>query len=185
MLVVACGLIPLTAGSSWACSCAAPTLKGAALDRQIARSEPLIFTAEVVKVTETPQRFEYGVTVTEALKGVTSPRHTLVSALGGGTCGMRLHEGVRLLIHGDEPRIAACGGTYAGTARFIETHARVIRAAVKTPGQILPSPTSLLPGQPTAAVPSDSDGIPVALWVGLGVLVLAAAGGFAVRSARR
>ncbi|MDT7546323.1 MAG: hypothetical protein QOE99_2433, partial [Actinomycetota bacterium] len=29
------------------------------------------------------------------------------------------------------------------------------------------------------------DGIPVALWVGLGVLVLAAAGGFAVRSARR
>jgi hypothetical protein len=144
--VVACGIVPLTAGASWACSCAAPTLNGAALDRSIARSQPLIYTAEVVSVTGNSSGYEYDVLVQEALKGTVEEQRTLTTGLGGGDCGVRLEEGAQLLIYSDEGSLGTCGGFMHGAAADLQTHVRNMRAVIPTPGTIVlsrqPSPAS-------------------------------------------
>lgn len=113
--VVASGLVPLTAGASWACSCAGPAPSDVDRYTAVAGQASTIYVAHVVeeRLVRTPQGYgerQYDVVVSNSLKGGARGTRTLRTAEHSATCGIRLDPDRPVLVTG-EPQMGLCGTT--------------------------------------------------------------------------
>jgi hypothetical protein len=117
-LVLAGGLVPLTAGASWACSCAPTATTEGEQWRAIAAQAPFVYVAEVVeeRQVQTPEGYperEYVLRVTNSLKGGVMGTRTVRTAQHGAMCGVTLDPSRRVLVHADRLGLCSGGGTQA------------------------------------------------------------------------
>ncbi|MCA1823949.1 MAG: LysM peptidoglycan-binding domain-containing protein [Frankia sp.] len=134
VLMLAGGLVPLTAGASWACSCAGTTFSESQEWRSVANKAPLIYVGEVLDHTESapsgsgyrPQTVRYRISVLESLKGNASGTRYATTNDQSSACGVRLAERRRILIY--DERVGLCGG-YAQLR--VAQRAAIVRAALR------------------------------------------------------
>jgi hypothetical protein len=117
-LVLAGGLVPLTAGASWACSCHPTTTTEDEQWRAIAAEAPFVYVAEVVeeRQVQTPEGYaerEYVLRATNSLKGGVMGTRTVRTAQHGALCGVTLDQTRRVLVHAGQMDICNGGGTQA------------------------------------------------------------------------
>lgn len=129
--VVAAGLVPLSAGASWACSCVHPVPSETERYSAVAAQESTIYVAHVVaeRLVPTPQganQREYDVVVSNSLKGGARGTRTLTTAEHGATCGIRLDPDRPVLVTG-EPQIGLCGTT---TQQRVAEREAIVEAAL-------------------------------------------------------
>ena len=137
-LVVACGLVPLTAGASWACSCSSPDRSETQQWRSIAATAPLIYVAEVTgrsggepvvsadgTLSSGGGEVSYRLRVVESLKGSASGTRTATTSEQGSSCGVVLDTRRRVLVH--DERLGLCGGF---TQERVPERAAIVRAAL-------------------------------------------------------
>ncbi|MCU1671891.1 MAG: hypothetical protein JWN77_4 [Frankiales bacterium] len=145
-VVVACGLVPLTAGASWACSCAAPTTTERQQWTEIALAAPEIYLAEVVARTggdvvdangnSTTGTYTYQLRVTDSLKGGALGTRFVTTSWSGASCGATVREDRPLLVYAQV--LSLCGGGF--TQERVAQRAAIIRAAVRAgPGPVVVS----------------------------------------------
>ena len=124
-LVIACGLVPLTAGASWACSCATSGFTESQEWRSVAAKAPLVYVADVVAVTQAEGQNRYSLRVVESLKGGATGTRTVTTSDQGSTCGVTIPQGRRILVAA-EP-FSLCGGY---TQDRVEQRTAIVRAAL-------------------------------------------------------
>lgn len=124
-LVIACGLVPLSAGASWACSCGSYGFTESQQYRSIAAKAPVVYVAEVAAVTRADGQNRYALRVLESIKGGASGTRTVTTSDQGSACGVTLPQGLRVLVSA-EP-FSLCGGY---TADRVEQRAAIVRAAL-------------------------------------------------------
>jgi alpha-D-ribose 1-methylphosphonate 5-triphosphate synthase subunit PhnG len=131
LLVLAGGLVPLTAGASWACSCVPTTTTEEERWRSIASSAPVVYVAEVADSREvqtpegSPER-EYTLRVVNSLKGGAMGTRTVRTGIHEAICGVKLDPTRRVLVHGD--RLGYC--TDSGTQKRVPERAAIVEAAL-------------------------------------------------------
>lgn len=130
-LVLAGGLVPLTAGASWACSCHPNPPSETERWRSVAASAPFVYVAEVAGTREvqTPQGYrerEYTLRVVNSLKGGVMGTREVRTGINGAICGVTLDPNRRVLVHGD--RIDYCGG--GGTQARVPERAEIVETAL-------------------------------------------------------
>ena len=137
-LVVACGLVPLTAGASWACSCGAPDQGETQQWRSIAATAPLIYVAAVTgrsggepveaadgTLSSGGGEVSYRLRVVESLKGSASGTRTATTSDQESSCGVVLDPRRRVLVH--DERLGLCGGF---TQERVPERAAIVRSAL-------------------------------------------------------
>ena len=134
-LVVALGLVPLTAGASWACSCAAPAFTESQQWRSVAAKAPVVYVAEVTGRTGGPTQnpdggtgpgeYRYSLRVVESLKGGATGTRTGTTSDQGSACGATLQQRRRVLVY--DERLSLCGGF---TQERVPERATIVRDAV-------------------------------------------------------
>jgi nucleoid-associated protein YgaU len=136
-LVIACGLVPLTAGASWACSCLASPLTESQEWRAVAAQSRDIYLAEVVGRTGgrtispdgviSAGEYRYRLRVVTSLKGNVSGTRYVTTNTESGTCGATVDEDRPLLVFGEV--LYSCGRT-GFTQERVAQRAAIIRAAL-------------------------------------------------------
>lgn len=111
--VVASGLVPLSAGASWACSCV-PSPPDQERYAAAAAEATTVYVAQVVRETlvATPQGYNerrYEVVVSTSLKGGARGTRTLTTAEHESTCGVRLEVDRPVLVTSEQ--VSLCGTT--------------------------------------------------------------------------
>ncbi len=124
-LVIACGLVPLAAGASWACSCGAYGFTESQQYRSVAAKAPVVYVADVVAVAHTEGQNTYRLRVVESLKGGASGTRDVSTSDQGSACGVTLPQGRRILVT-SEP-FSLCGGY---TQDRVAQRAAIVRAAL-------------------------------------------------------
>lgn len=134
-VVVALGLVPLTAGASWACSCGASGLTESQEWRSVAAKEPTIYVAEVTGRTGGPTQspdgsfgpgeYRYSLRVIESLKGGATGTRTATTSDQESACGVILQQRRRVLVYGEQ--LGICGGF---TQDRLPQRAAIVRDAV-------------------------------------------------------
>lgn len=124
-LVIACGLVPLSAGASWACSCASSGFTESQQYRSVAAKAPLVYVADVTAVTRTTGQHRYSLRVVESLKGGATGTRTVSTSDQGSACGVTIPQGRRILVSA-EP-LGLCGGS---TQDRVAQRAAIVRAAL-------------------------------------------------------
>jgi hypothetical protein len=115
-LVLTGGLIPLTAGASWACSCHPTTTTENEQWQAIAAQAPFVYVAEVAEEREvqSPQGYperEYVLRVTNSLKGGVMGTRTVRTGVHEAICGVRLDPTRQVLVHAERMDICSGSGT--------------------------------------------------------------------------
>lgn len=126
--VVAAGLVPLSAGASWACSCVHPVPSETERYSAVAAQESTIYVAHVVaeRLVSTPEGFdqrEYDVVVSNSLKGGARGTRTLTSTTT--SCAMWLDPSRPVLVTTEQ--IAQCGTT---TQERVAEREAIVEAAL-------------------------------------------------------
>lgn len=124
-LILACGLVPLTAGASWACSCASSAFTESQEWRSVAAKAPLVYVADVVRRTRAEGQIRYELRVVESLKGGATGTRAVTTSDQGSACGVTIPQGRRILVSA-EP-FSLCGGY---TQDRVEQRAAIVRAAL-------------------------------------------------------
>lgn len=129
-LVLAGGLVPLSAGASWACSCLTSPYSEAEQWQRFAAEARAVYIAEVAGSREVlnahgyPER-EYTLRVTNSLKGGALGTRTVTTATHEAACGVTLDPSRRVLVHSD--RISLCHGV---TQSRVPERAAIVEAAL-------------------------------------------------------
>lgn len=146
ILVVACGLVPLTAGASWACSCMADQRPDSERYAAVADSTDVAYvgvvTAREGGTAEPPYQYTYRIQVERSLRGAMLGERSVTMTAFGSACGVRIPEGTRILVT-SEP-FGSCGGV---TGTDVDARADLVAAALArapskhrvTPGETLRS----------------------------------------------
>ncbi len=134
-LVVALGLVPLTAGASWACSCGSSGFTESQEWRSVAAKAPTVYVAEVTWRTGGPTQnadgstgpgeYRYSLQVVESLKGGVTGTRTGTTSDQGSACGATLQQRRRVLVYDEE--LSLCGGF---TQERVPQRATLVRDAV-------------------------------------------------------
>lgn len=135
-VVVVSGLIPLTAGASWACSCAGSLLTESQEFRSIAAKAPNVYVADVVGRTGGPRvdpngfvgpgTYRYELRVVRSLKGQASGTRYATTSTQGSACGVVIDERRPILVYNEQ--LSLCGGS---TQERVQQRAAIVRAAVR------------------------------------------------------
>lgn len=135
-VVLVGGLIPLTAGASWACSCAGSLLTEAQQFRSVAAKSPIVYVADVVGRTGGPTvdangsvgpgTYRYQLRVVRSLKGQVSGIRYATTSTQGSACGVVVDERRPILVY--DERLSLCGGS---TQERVQQRAAIVRAAVR------------------------------------------------------
>ena len=125
VLLIACGLVPVAAGASWACSCGSMGFTESQQYRSVAAKAPLVYVADVVSRTQGDGQYRYSLRVVESLKGGASGTRTFSTSDQGSACGVLLPVGKRILVSA-EP-VSLCGGY---TDERVAQRAAIVRAAL-------------------------------------------------------
>lgn len=153
-IVIAAGLIPLTAGASWACSCATSTLTESQEWRAVAATASQIYLAEVVDRSGGTQvdaagkptfggEYRYQLRVTATIKGAVSGTQYVTTSASGASCGVTLREDRPLLVYAKT--LSLCGGGY--TQDRVSERVAIIRAVLDPRGRPLRDPVCALDGR--------------------------------------
>jgi hypothetical protein len=173
-MLTAVGVLVLTPGPSWACSCVMATTAQHVRDAVTVASGTVDWTAS------DGQTRTYRVDVDGVYKGAAAESEKLSTSANDASCGLgSLATGKRYLffIDGRHPgamSVSLCGGTVAYDAAV----ARHVEAVTGPPGKPLTTPVP-------ASVADDSGNRTAAVALGAGGLLLAAAVGGLVLRRRR
>jgi hypothetical protein len=160
VLVVGCGLVPVLAGQSWACSCVQQPPDQQRY-RQAAHDAAVIYVGRVLSEShvdgEYGGEYHYQVAVDETLKGGPAATETLHTSDNGGTCGTRLENGEILVVdRAGDGSVGICGDT---TQEKVTERAAIVRDELHGSPAPTPSPRPPAPS-PSASASASPSGAP-------------------------
>ncbi|MCW2785132.1 MAG: hypothetical protein JWP74_1649 [Marmoricola sp.] len=121
VLAVTAGLLVLSPGTSWACSCVSSTPV-----QQVKRADT-VFTGQVVWTASNGISTRYGVKVAGVFKGRAGVREELLSPLNSASCGLgqlAVDKTYVFFVHGEHPgqmQVDSCGGTTVSSTGLVTT----------------------------------------------------------------
>lgn len=138
-LVLTGGLVPLTAGASWACSCMRDDRSEQARYAELARRTELAYVGLVTRRTSPPapadgqissaqDSYTYTIQAVSSVRGAVLGTRTVTVSSSGAACGVTLPEGSRVLVTA-EP-FGLCGGV---TTDRVDERAAIMSGTLHRP----------------------------------------------------
>ncbi|MCW2753646.1 MAG: hypothetical protein JWQ32_1057 [Marmoricola sp.] len=142
VLAVTAGMLVLSPGPSWACSC----VSGTTADH-VKRAETIL-DGTLEWTSSNGLTTTYGVQVEDVFKGRAGVREKLLSPANAATCGLgdlATNERYVFFVTGIHPgvmQVTSCGGS----APYAAALAAQVRAATGPPGRPIPEPVAVVSG---------------------------------------